>query len=148
MSCEKYKNLMMGYIDDELNEQDKATFLEHARSCTECSSELEHFKKLKEVTNGMKFVTPEEKVWQDYWSGIYNRIERGIGWILLSICGVLLLVYGGYKAVEEFIADPTVGFIVKVAVLGLIAGLAILFVSVLRERLYFWKSDRYKDIRR
>jgi len=26
--------------------------------------------------------------------------------------------------------------------------LAILFVSVLRERLYFWGRDRYKDVRR
>ena len=148
MSCDKFKNLMMGYIDDELSEEERAEFLDHVRSCAECSSELDHFQKMKEVTNGMKLTSPEDKVWQDYWSGIYNRIERGIGWILLSICGIILLVYGGYKAVEEFIADPTVGFFVKVAVLGLIAGVAILFVSILRERLYFWKTDRYKDVRR
>lgn len=96
----------------------------------------------------MKFTSPEDKVWEDYWSGIYNRIERGLGWILLSVFGIILLFYGGLKAVEEFIADPTVGFIMKIVVLGFIAGLAVLFVSVLRERLFFWKTDRYKDIRR
>ena len=148
MSCDKFKNQMMGYIDRELSEQERTEFLEHVQGCAECSTELEHFQKMKEVTNGMKLTSPEDKVWQDYWSQIYNRIERGIGWILLSICGIVLLVYGGYKAVEEFIADPTLGFFVKVAVLGLIAGVAILFVSVLRERLYFWKTDRYKDVRR
>ena len=148
MSCEKFKNQMMGFIDDELHAKDKAAFLEHVRSCAECSSELKHFERLKEVTDGMKLTSPEDRIWQDYWSGIYNRIERGIGWILLSICGIVLLVYGGYKVLEEFIADPTVGFFVKVVVLGLIAGVAILFVSVLRERLYFWKTDRYRDVRR
>ena len=148
MSCEKFKDFMMGYIDNELIEQDRAAFLEHVKSCAQCSSEFEHFQKLKEVTNGMKFKSPEDKVWEDYWSGIYNRMERGIGWILLSIFGIILLFYGGYRAVEEFIADPTVGVILKIVVLGFIAGLAILFVSVLRERLFFWKTDRYKDIRR
>jgi hypothetical protein len=148
MSCEKFQNLMMGYMDVELNDQERAEFLEHVRSCAECSAELEQLQKVKEVTNGMKLTGPEDKVWQDYWSGIYNRIERGIGWILLSICGIIVLVYGGYKAVEEFIVDPTVGFFVKGAILGLIAGVAILFMSVLRERLYFWKTDRYKDVRR
>ena len=32
--------------------------------------------------------------------------------------------------------------------LALVAGIAILFVSVLRERLFFWKRERYKDVRR
>jgi len=27
-------------------------------------------------------------------------------------------------------------------------GLAILFVSVVRERIFFWSKDRYKDVRR
>jgi hypothetical protein len=36
----------------------------------------------------------------------------------------------------------------KVGLLVLLVGLAILFVSVLRERIYFWKRDRYKDVRR
>ncbi|MFQ6091830.1 MAG: anti-sigma factor family protein [bacterium] len=148
MNCEKFKGLMMGYLDNELSDRDRAAFKEHLMGCPQCSSEFEEFQKLKEVTAEMKLASPEERVWEDYWSGIYNRIERGIGWILLSIGGIILLAYGGYKAVEEFIGDPTVGFIVKVALLGLIGGVAVLFVSVLRERLYFWKTDRYRRVRR
>ena len=90
----------------------------------------------------------KDKVWGDYWSGIYNRIERGIGWMLLSVSGILLLIYGGYSIVDELIADPTVGFILKVAILGFIGGMAVLFVSVLRERIFFWKTDRYRNVRR
>jgi len=40
------------------------------------------------------------------------------------------------------------GYLLKIALLALTAGLAILFVSVLRERLYFWSKDRYRDVRR
>lgn len=148
MSCEKYQKLMMGYIDNELSDEEKVAFTDHVQSCAQCSSELAHFQKLKKVTNGMTLTSPEDKVWADYWSGIYNRIERGIGWILLSLSGILLLIYGGYQAVDELIKDPTVGILMKVAILGFIVGMAILFVSVLRERIYFWKTDRYRSVRR
>ena len=148
MSCERFKQLMMGYIDDEVSEEEKKAFMDHVKGCAQCSSELAHFQKLKKVTNGMTLTSPEDKVWADYWSGIYNRVERGIGWILLSLSGILLLIYGGYKAVDELIKDPTVGLLMKVAILGFIVGMSILFVSVLRERIYFWKTDRYRSVRR
>ncbi|HUV41089.1 MAG TPA: hypothetical protein VMW23_04805, partial [Sedimentisphaerales bacterium] len=59
-----------------------------------------------------------------------------------------LVVYGGFKAIEEIIRDPTVELTLKVILLVFLAAIAILFVSILRERLYFWKTDRYKDVRR
>ena len=53
-----------------------------------------------------------------------------------------------FRVIEELIKDPNVEITLKVGLLALIAGLATLFVSVLRERLHFWKRDRYKDVRR
>ncbi len=148
MTCPNYVDLMMAYLDDELDCEQKQAFEEHLASCPECSGELEEFKRLNRITDEVKFVEPEERIWRMYWSGVYNRIERGVGWILFSVAAILLLIYGGFKAIEELIKDPTVDIILKAGLLVLIAGLAILFVSVLRERLYFWKKDRYKDVRR
>ena len=148
MSCQHYKDLMMGYVDEELDDAQKRTFGQHIESCKDCAAELEQFKKLKKVTVSVKLAEPEDAIWEQYWSGVYNRFERGIGWILMSVAGIALLVYGGFKAVEELVKDPTVSAILKVVILAFIAGLAVLFVSVLRERLYFWKKDRYKDVRR
>jgi len=148
MTCPDYVDLMMAYLDDELDCEQKKVFEEHLASCPVCRGELEEFKRLNRITDEMKLVEPEERIWRQYWSGVYNRIERGVGWILFSISAILLLIYGGFKAIEELIKDPTVDIILKAALLALIAGLAILFVSVLRERLYFWKKDRYKNVRR
>ena len=148
MTCHNYKNLMMGYLDDELEHEQQKAFEEHLASCPECKSELEEFKRLKQITDEVSLVEPEDKIWEQYWSSIYNRIERGAGWILFSLAAILLLIYGGFKAIEEIIKDPTVDIILKAGLLVLIAGLAILLVSVLREKLYFRKKDRYKDIRR
>ena len=148
MTCQDYKDLMMGYLDNELPEEQKRAFEEHLATCSECANELKEFRKLKAITEEVTLVKPEDRIWQQYWGNIYNRIERSIGWILLSVMGIGLLIYGGFKAIEEIIRDPTVGIILKVALLALIAGVAVLFVSVLRERIYFWKKDRYRNVRR
>jgi hypothetical protein len=67
---------------------------------------------------------------------------------MFSVAAIFLVIYGGFKAIEELIKDSTVELTLKIGLLTLIAGLAILFVSILRERLYFWRRDRYKDVRR
>ena len=96
----------------------------------------------------MALTEPQDELWQQYWKNIYNRFERTLGWILLSVAAIILLIYGGFKLIEEIIQDPTVDVVLKVGLVALIGGLAILFVSVLRERLYLRKKDPYKDIRR
>jgi len=148
MACHDYKDLMMGYLDEELSDEQKRRFQEHLARCPECAGELEEFKKLKAITDEVTLMDPEDRLWQDYWGGIYNRIERGVGWTVFSVAAILLTIYGGFRAIEEIIRDPHVELIFKMGLLALLAGLAILFVSVLRERIYFWKKDRYKDVRR
>ncbi len=148
MTCHNYKDLMMGYLDNELTDEQKSRFEEHLSGCPECTDELKEFRKLKAITDEVTLVEPEDRIWQDYWNGVYNRIERNVGWIVFSVAAILLTIYGGFKLIEDIIKDATVGMLLKVGLLALIAGLAILFVSVLRERLHFWQKDRYKDVRR
>ncbi len=148
MACEDYKDLMMGYLDEELSSEQIRRFEEHLATCKQCSSQLQEFRQLKAITDQMTLIEPEDRLWQQYWDGIYNRVERGIGWIIFSVAAILLTIYGGFKAIEDLITDPTVGLLLKIAMLVLLVGLAILFVSVLRERIFFWTKDRYKDVRR
>ena len=148
MACEDYKDLMMGYLDEELSTEQIRRFEEHLATCKKCSSQLQEFRQLKAITDQMTLIEPEDRLWQQYWDGIYNRTERGIGWIIFSVAAILLTIYGGFKAIEDLITDPTVGLLLKIAMLALLVGLAILFVSVLRERIFFWSKDRYRNVRR
>ncbi len=148
MTCHDYKDIMMGYLDNELNNEQKHQFEEHLTGCSECKAELKEFRKLKAITDEVTLVEPEDKIWQDYWSGVYNRIERSLGWIVFSVSAILLVIYGGFKLIEEIITDATTGILLKAGLLALIAGLAILLVSVFRERLHFWQKDRYRNVRR
>ncbi len=148
MACEDYKDLMMGYLDEELSAEQIRSFEEHLTACKQCTAQLQEFRQLKAITDQMTLVEPEDRLWQQYWDGIYNRVERGIGWIIFSVAAILLTIYGGFKTIEALITDPTVGLLLKIAMLALLVGLAILFVSVLRERIFFWSKDRYKNVRR
>ena len=148
MTCHDYKDLMMGYLDNELSDEQRRRFEEHLSGCPECARELKEFQKLKAITDEVTLVDPEDRIWQDYWSGIYNRIERSIGWVIFSVSAILLAIYGGFKLIETIITDATTGLLLKIGLLALIVGLAILFVSVLRERIYFWSKDRYRNVRR
>lgn len=148
MTCQDHKELMMAYLDNELNAEQREAFERHLASCADCSREMEEFRKLKHLTDDVALVEPEDRLWQQYWGNVYNRIERGLGWCMFSVAGILLVIYGGFKAIEGIVTDPTVGLLLKCGLLVLIVGLAMLFVSVLRERVYFWSKDRYKDVRR
>jgi predicted anti-sigma-YlaC factor YlaD len=148
MTCRNYKDLMMAYLDSEIDDEQRRVFEEHLASCPQCSREMREFQKLKQLTDNVTLVEPEDRIWEQYWGGVYNRVERSLGWILFSVAAILLTIYGGFELIEKIIRDQTVGILLKVALLVLIAGLAILFVSVLRERIYFWKKDRYRDVRR
>ena len=148
MTCHDWKDLMMGYLDNELDDEQKRRFEEHLAGCRECADEIKEFKHLKAITDEVTLVEPEDRIWQDYWSGIYNRIERSLGWIIFSVSAILLAIYGGFKLIETIVTDATVGMFLKIGLLTLVVGLAILFVSVLRERIYFWSKDRYRNVRR
>ena len=148
MTCQDHKDLMMAYLDEELNDEQKRVFEAHLASCPDCAKEMKEFRKLKQMTDQVAFVEPEDRVWNEYWSGVYNRFERGTGWVLFSLAAIALLLYGGFRLIETIVVDPAVGVLLKIGLLALLAGLAILFVSVLRERVYFWSRDRYRDVRR
>jgi len=144
-----YKRLLMGLLDGELSVDDEKDLQSHMKGCEECSRELEGFNRMKGVMGKVKYIEPPDEAWEKYWSRVHNRLERGLSWILISIGAVILLFYGGFKAVESLIKDPTLAVILKVAILVLLAGLAILFVSVIRERIFTYKRDRYaKEVKR
>lgn len=148
MTCQHYRDSMMAYLDNELDEEQRRAFESHLASCADCTRDLAEFRRLKQMTDCVAFVEPEDRVWEQYWGNVYNRVERGTGWILFSVAAIALLLYGGFQLIEHLIVDPTLGALLKIGLLALLGGVVILFVSVLRERIYFWSRDRYKDVRR
>ena len=41
MTCREYKDMMMAYLDSELDAQQQQIFKDHVKTCPECQAELE-----------------------------------------------------------------------------------------------------------
>ncbi len=75
------KTLIAAYLDGELEEEEKKRVEAHLPGCEECREEYEDLNRLEEVLNKMQLKKPSQEVWEVYWSSIYNRLERRIGWL-------------------------------------------------------------------
>jgi hypothetical protein len=146
MDHQKIKELISPYFEGELNEEKKKLVERHLKECSECQKEFEEMGKFEEVMGKMKFKKPPKEAWKMYWSSVYNRLERRIGWILFSIGAIIILFFGGYKLVESIIQTPDIPVFFKIAILCVLGGLVVLLVSLVREQLFVRKRERYKEV--
>ncbi len=136
------------YFDGYLSEEEKKELKKLTMKDNKTKKELKEMDKLKEVIDMLEPVDPE-KEWEDYWNCLYNKLERGIGWIIFSLGAILTITFFGFQFIKELIRDPQIALYAKVGLIALILGLAILFVSVLRERITLSRTDKYsKEVKR
>ena len=142
------RKLLAGYVDNELTDQERTAFEKELKSNDELRAELEEFRKLKEVTGMVRYADLPDEVWESYWQSLYRKLERGIGWILFSIGAILLLCFGLYQALTDFYINPDVSILLKIGVSALGGGVIFLLVSFVRERLFAYNRDRYKEVKK
>jgi hypothetical protein len=136
------------YFEGNLSEEERKELRRLTLKDSKTEKELKEIDKLKEVIDMLEPVNPE-KEWEEYWSCLYNRLERGIGWIIFSLGAIVTFTFLGLQFIKELIRDPQIALYAKVGLIALILGLAILFVSVLRERITLSKTDKYsKEVKR
>ncbi|MFH1688532.1 MAG: zf-HC2 domain-containing protein [bacterium] len=140
------RELLAGYVDGELTEEQKQQFEQALATDAELRAELEEFQRLKEMTGMVKYADLPDEVWESYWQGIYRRLERGIGWIFLSLGAVLVLCFGLYHVFCSLFTDPAAPLWLKVGITAISVGFAFLLVSYGRERLFAHNRDRYKEV--
>jgi ferric-dicitrate binding protein FerR (iron transport regulator) len=140
------KELLMRALDEELSPQDRTELDRLLADDPTLRAERERLGRLKEVTGEMKLRNPPEQLWDDYWNSAYSRLERGIGWLLVSFGVIVVGGWATWQFVTELIADTEMPPLIKAGILAGSLGLVILTVSVLRQRLFVRKTDPYKDI--
>ena len=142
------RELLSGYVDGELSKEEKLLFEEELENNPGLRAELEEFMKLKEITGMVKYTDLPDEVWEKYWHNLYRKLERGIGWILMSMGAIILLGFGLFEMFKELYIDPEVPMLVKISVSALTIGAAILLVSLTRERIFAYNRERYREVKR
>ena len=148
MSCEEWKPLLSGYVDSELTPAEEESLKGHLSHCSDCRDDLMELRNIEGVTEVMKNETLPDAFWDTYWLSVYNRLERGLGWILLSVGAALLLGFGAFHFVTDFLLKDEAPLIVRVGTALGMLGLALLTISLIRERIRSWRHDPYKEVKR
>lgn len=144
-TCQEIEPLLSGYMDEELDETDRVRVERHLADCGGCRRELEELRGVVEATAGLFLPSVEDEVWDEFLGTVYNRLERRTGWTLFVLGALLAAGFIVYEAAVTPWASPAV----KVLFATPFAGLGLLFISVLRQRLHVAKTDRYsRDVRR
>ncbi len=145
---EEWRVLLSAYVDDELEPAERREIEERVKNHPELARELKELETMRGITSGMRLREFPDAVWDRYVEGTYNRLERRVGWILLSLGAMVLIGYGLYELVVFLVAAEEIAWWVKAAIGAVCVGLAVLSVSVIRERLFAWKRDPYRDVKR
>lgn len=142
MVCSRFQSEGMRLLDGELSSQEKKVYEEHVRDCDDCERELRDLGRVVELTNELRLRAPDEEFWRTYWSGIYRRLERGTGFLLVLVGAIAVLSFGIYKAVTS----PDFLTFKGISTAVILLGFVVLFLSVLRERIHESKSDPYNEV--
>ena len=145
---ERARRLIMAELDGELLAGERSELDRLLEKHPALSGERDRLQQVKEVTDSMGLRRAPEEVWSDYWASVYSRLERGFGWILVSLGAIVLLSYAVWEVVGQMLEDATLPSFVKFAFLALSIGAVVLLVSVLREKVFVGRRQRYKDVER
>lgn len=148
MNNDEIELKVMAYLDGELSELEMKEIKQLIDDDEMYKEVYLSLKKVKEVTQEMKFVKLPEMYWDDYWEHVYNRIERGISWILISLGVIVVGSFLVWQFIEAIIVDQNIHVVLKAGILILLAGVVVLIVSILREKLMVRKVDKYREVER
>lgn len=143
---DRARELLMRALDEELTPEEHVELEALLTDDPELRAERERLARLMEVTTEMKLRHPPEDLWDGYWHSAYSRMERGIGWILVSFSVIVVGGWATWEFVTSLIADTEMPPLVKAGILAGSLGIVVLLVSVLRDRLFVRKTDPYKEI--
>ena len=135
-------DLLSGFIDGELTQQQRQLVTLHCENCDECRENLAGLRELRERVGTARLSEVGEDQWRESMNDSTVELTRGIGW-LLFIAG--LLIVGGI-GVGFFIFNPEIPVGMKLLMIAIYGGLALLLISVWRQRLIECKTDKYKDV--
>jgi predicted anti-sigma-YlaC factor YlaD len=134
----------MKLLDGEMSDEERVEYEDHVRECSACRTELSSLGRIVELTDELRFRTPDDEFWDGYWENVYRRSERSIGFFFV-IAGVLMvLFYGIFKA----LTSPRLLSYEGISITVILVGLVVIFVSVARERFHESKNDPYKGVQR
>jgi uncharacterized membrane protein len=139
---------MEKFFDEELTNKEKNDFENMINSNKDLKTEFEEQKRVKEVLKKMKMKDPSSETWDNYREKTYNKLERGLGWMAIFLGALIILGFVSVEFVNQLYSDNSTPIIIKIGTVSLVFGFLVLLFSVIREKIFTRKTDKYKEIQR
>lgn len=141
--CDKTQELISGYIDHELNQQDRQRVRVHIESCDQCRAVYDDLLAIKQEMGNLQYPECEEAQLDKI---IKEPVAKGmaiVGWVILVIGFAGFMVWQLFT----FYTEPGIPTWAKIGVFLIEAGVLLLLGSVLRQRIIALKTDKYKNVK-
>ena len=135
--------LLSGLLDGALTQQDEQRVRVHLEDCPICTEQVDGLRRLREITMTSQVDTPSDDQWDELPRSAASHTSLHMGTVLIAVWAAGTGALGLYALASS--DDALVGK--AVAVSGL-AGIALLFGSVLLDRLRTRATDRYRRVKR
>lgn len=145
---DRLRAMMMAALDGELDADGRAQLERELATDAELEKEWASMRELKAVTAGLSYREPPEEVWDDYWDSVYNRFERGVGWVLFGAGAVVVSGWGLWHWFETLLAETQLPPGIRLALVALSLGGLLLVLSVVREKWFTHRHDPYRGVDR
>ncbi|MBN2242348.1 MAG: zf-HC2 domain-containing protein [Acidobacteria bacterium] len=143
-NCEKYRGLLVGLLDRELNPQETVEINEHLVRCAGCREEYERLRDTSGKLEAVSFEEPSDEILRRLWRNPFSRLAR-IGGIFLIVAGYAALIC---YALFQFFTSGKENFWGKVPIAAIGIGFLILLLLVILERVKSYGKDPYREIKR
>jgi predicted anti-sigma-YlaC factor YlaD len=135
------QTLLSGHLDRELTQGEGQRVRLHLEDCAACREELADLARLRQATRTTPFLPPGDDGWDERPRGLPSLLTRRLGWTMVLAWAAVVLAFAVWQLAT---APEDLG--VKLLVASPTAGVALLFLSVLLDRLRTYKTDRYRRV--
>ncbi|MCX7624775.1 MAG: zf-HC2 domain-containing protein [Candidatus Sumerlaeaceae bacterium] len=123
--CERYSELLMGLLDNELSDRERRDVELHLQECPDCQAEYREFERLARLTSSLKFPEPKQEVWDHYYEGVCQRMRGVASWGVWGAVSIALLALANVL----FFALPFSPWTVGAGIACLVSGAVILWAT-------------------
>jgi predicted anti-sigma-YlaC factor YlaD len=135
------ETLISGHLDGELTQAAEQRVRVHLEDCEHCRTVLGELGTLRETTMSTEFHEPDDSQWDESPQTGMSLVTRGAGWLLAIVWAVVIAAYGLWQFWQG-----SANLVERVLVFGGLSALALLFVSVLLDRLRAARTDPYREV--
>lgn len=135
--------MLSGYVDGELTQGDEQRVRVHLEDCAVCRTQVEDMQQLREVTMSSRFTVPADDQWSEAPRGAASRLAFGMGWTFLLVWASIVV---GFTLWQFWTSDEPIA--AKLLAFAPVSGVALLFLSVLIDRIKAMRTDPYRRVQK